>query len=159
MSLDVLTAKGKESITQESRMIRLFAKEFPSFEFVSTKKDKPAEVDGLMIKEKTIEAVIESKCRNASLEELRGNFNNEWLITYGKLVKGSQLSKSLCVPFVGFLYLLKSNSILSIRITDELGEFLPAIRLQRTETQATINGGSIIRGNAFISMAHAKVIQ
>jgi hypothetical protein len=40
MSLDVLTAKGKESITQELRMIRLFAKEYPSFEFVSTNRFK-----------------------------------------------------------------------------------------------------------------------
>ena len=159
MSLDIETPKGQESATQEVSMIQAINDLYPKFQFITTDKSKPANVDGVLTLDGQIKAVIESKCRSASLDELRGSFKNEWLVTYEKLTKGCALAKSLCVPFVGFLYLLKSESILSIQIADEYGVFLPSIRIVRTKTQATINGGSIVRANAFIHMANAKVIK
>lgn len=159
MSLDIATNKGQESATQEINMIQVIGDLYPKFQFITTDKSKPADVDGVLIHDGQIKAVVESKCRNASLDDLRGSFKNEWLVTYEKLTKGCALAKSLCVPFVGFLYLIKSESILSVQISDEHGVFLPSIRIDRTKTQATINGGLVVRANAFIHMANAKVIK
>jgi len=73
-----------------------------------------------------------------------------WLITMDKIMDGKKLSEMLCVPFVGFLYLIKDDIIMYWKITNSKGEFLFNFDIKRTKTQKTINGGEIIRTNAYL---------
>lgn len=155
MSLDINTPKGQISLQQEQEMLAIITKACPGFSTVQTPKWAAAEVDGLVVKGTAIAAIFESKCRDMTRDQL-SRFGDEWLVTFEKLQKGAAIARSLCVPFVGYLYLVPDKKVLSVRIADEQGNFLPKIRLERTETQATTNGGQTTRTNAYISMATAK---
>ena len=158
MSLDINTPKGQESLAQEQEMLDLLHKAFPLATFAQTPKDLPADVDGFAIMgANKVAAVFESKCRDMSRAQL-SKFGDEWLVTFEKIQKGAQIAKSLCVPLVGYLYLVPDKKVLMVRIADENGNFLPKIRIERTETQATTNGGQIVRTNAYIDVSGAKVV-
>ena len=73
-----------------------------------------------------------------------------WLVTWNKIMDGKKLSEMLCVPYIGFLYLINDNIIMYWKITDSNGEFLFNFDLKQTKTQKTINGGEIIRTNAYL---------
>ena len=155
MSLDIATPKGQISLKQEGEMLDILLGACPGIKVLQTPKDQPADVDGVIARAGSIIAVFESKCRELTRTQLR-NFGDEWLVTFEKLQKGALLAKSLCVPFIGYLYLVPDRRVLSVRIADDRGNFLPNIRIERTETQATTNGGQIIRTNAYIRMAGAR---
>jgi hypothetical protein len=155
MSLDIYTERGQVSLTQEGMLLCGFQSSFKDYYVVQTPKDEPSDIDGFLIKKGVIAAVFESKCRNATIAQMK-NWGNEWLVTYDKLIRGIEVSKSLCVPFIGMLYLVDSEVGLSVRIADKYGNIIPKIRLERTETQKTINGGKIIRTNAYIDISLAK---
>ena len=63
---------------------------------------------------------------------------------------GKRLSEMLRVPFIGFLYLIPDQIIMYWKITDKYGNFLFNFDVKNTRTQKTINGGSIIRTNAYL---------
>jgi hypothetical protein len=80
------------------------------------------------------------------------------LVTFDKLEKGKQIAKSLCVPFIGFLYLNQSDILLVQQISNHIG-YVPEIIIFQTTTQKNINGGQIIRSNAYIDMSNATVLK
>jgi hypothetical protein len=157
MTLDINTPKGQESLQQEQEMLQIIKRSAPAFEFAQTPKEASAEVDGIVMKDRTLIAVFESKCRNMSHKDLAGSFGNEWLITYEKLVKGASIARSFQIPFVGYLFLVPDKKVLSVVICNKNGDLIPKIRVERTETQKTINGGLVTRTNAYIDMETAKV--
>jgi hypothetical protein len=63
---------------------------------------------------------------------------------------GKRLSEMLRVPYIGFLYLIKDDIAMYWEITDKYGNFLFDFEVKNTRTQKTINGGSIIRTNAYL---------
>lgn len=155
-NLDILTPRGQESLNDERDIKRWFEATF-KLKYVETPKHRAALVDAVIIKDEVV-AVAETKCRyNTSLDDFKSNFKNEWLITWEKLSAGIKLSKDLAVPFYGFLYLVKSGSIMTIRVSDSSGNVVAPIRLETTTTQATINGGSANRTNAFVNMKEARI--
>jgi hypothetical protein len=127
---------------------------FPDSMFVNTPKRDSAKVDGFTIRGDQLTSCFESKCRRMTRRQL-AEWGNEWLVTYEKIQHGSHLAKTLCVPFYGFLYLVPDSTILIVKIADSTGDLLPRIRLERTETQRTINGGKIVRTNAYIDVSGA----
>lgn len=155
MSLDIATPAGQTALAQERALLRAVEVSFPAIRCVETKKDAPAKVDGFLVgKGGIVTGVFESKCRDLSREQLR-RFGDEWLITFEKIAAGADLARSLCVPFFGFLHLTPDGRGLALRITDEAGNFLPRIRLARTETQRTVNGGLAVRTNAYVNVEGA----
>ena len=56
----------------------------------------------------------------------------------------------LRVPYLGFLYLIKDKIIMYWKITDKYGNFLFDFDIKNTRTQKTINGGSVVRTNAYL---------
>lgn len=156
MTLDINTPRGQESLAQEQEMLEIIKRTAPTFEFAQTPKDQSADVDGIVLKDRTLVAVFESKCRNMSHSDLIG-FGNEWLITYEKLVKGASIARAFQIPFVGYLFLIPDKKVLSIILCNKNGDLIPKIRVERTETQKTCNGGLTTRTNAYISMETAKV--
>ena len=152
--LDINTERGQKSLKDERYLAEWFEDHF-GFEWVETPKDQPAAVDALAIKDKTIEVVIEVKCRyDMDIARLARN-NYEWLVTWDKVQKTMSIADALGVPSIGILYMVNSGEVL-IQQLSRNGLLIPNIRLATTETQATINGGIAVRVNAYIDMRNAK---
>ena len=151
--MDIRTAKGQQSLALEREMLsiirqRICNKHQKDSYLFETNKDSDARVDGVIIKNGELSGVFESKCRDMSLMELREY--GSWLITLDKIMDGKRVSELLRVPFIGFLYLIKDKIIMYWRITDNYGNFLLDFDIKNTRTQKTINGGSIVRANAYL---------
>lgn len=154
--MDILTPKGQTTVRQEEEAVAAFVARYPEFAYARTPKDKPSPVDAVLVKNGVVSAVVETKCRQLTALTLRGSFKSEWLVTGQKIEDGIQVAKSLCVPYVGFLYLVPDKVLLVAKIWD--GEYKLPIRWEKTETQATVNGGLAIRVNAFINMDGATTV-
>jgi hypothetical protein len=150
MNLDINTPKGQESLAQERLLLKSFGAVM-GCDIVETDKSQPAQIDGFLVKENTVVGVFESKCRKATVQ-LMQKWGSEWLLTHQKLMDGVDISKKLRVPFYGVIYLLDEPLGVFIKLTDNVGNLLPKIRVQETSTQATINGGTAVRANAFIDL-------
>lgn len=138
--------------------IQIFLGKYPSYDFIETPKDEPADIDGFIIRNGTLVSGVEVKCRMMTLEDLRGKYDNQWLITYDKIERGISVCRSLGVDFRGFLFLVPEQILLIVRIWDfKTGETV-GMELEETRTQATVNGGSIVRLNAYVDVSHATVI-
>tara|TARA_R100000963_G_C4638997_1_gene102744 strand:+ start:1032 stop:1514 length:483 start_codon:yes stop_codon:yes gene_type:complete len=151
--MDILTKKGQRSLEYEHIMLEKIrhniCKKHKDNSFIfETNKNTVAKVDGILIKDNQLSAIFESKCRNLSMMDLE-NYGS-WLITLDKIMDGKKLSEMLCVPFIGFLYLIKDDIVMYWKITDKNGDFLFNFDVKQTKTQKTINGGEIVRSNAFL---------
>jgi len=59
------------------------------------------------------------------------------------------------VPFILIVYLVDSQMVLGTEIATEDGELaIPDIEVKETRTQRSIEGGSVIRKNAYIDLIH-----
>ena len=157
--LDVNSPKGQESLEHELRAVQLWNSHYTDFTYVHTPKDGPALVDAVIVNNDTnVVAVVEQKSRNMSLEQLQ-NWNMEWLITLDKIEAGRYVGNALGVPYIGFLYLIPDDLLITQKISDKDGKWTCEFRTDTTETQETINGGKIVRLNAYIDVTGAKQIR
>lgn len=158
--MDILTEKGQVSLNDEQTLAKWLEKNF-SLKYIQTPKDTPALVDAIVTNKNSSEllGVAETKCRYdiASLEQFQANYKNEWLVTWSKVNNAINIATSMGVPCVGFLYLVKPKVLLTQKLSDNTGRLVVDVRLSTTSTQATINGGTALRTNAFINMAGAKI--
>jgi hypothetical protein len=153
--MDILTPKGQISRADERRAVEIFKFNYPDFHYVDTPKDSPAIIDAILIKDQSMYCAVETKCREISLEKFLGDFKGKWLVTYEKVEKARQMAVSLGIGLTGFLYLKKSDVLLVSQIADRDGLYKQRIYIEATETQKTINGGLIVRNNAYIDMTKA----
>jgi len=157
--MDILTPKGQKTLEDEEKARKIFEAHYPNFRYVPTPKNKPADVDAILVRDGVVAGVVETKCRyDFDLEKFRTTHQCRWLVTYDKLVRGADLSESLCVPFIGFLYIVKSN-VLLIKTLFQHGNWTVDIRVEDTQTQRTVNGDTIVRTNGFIDMGDARVLK
>lgn len=91
------------------------------------------------------------------MQQLRDDFKHEWLVTYAKIERARDIAKAFCVPLIGLLYLVDEPAFLCIRLANATGEFACPIRVERTETQATVNGGKALRDNAYIDVSQGTL--
>ena len=145
--MDILTKKGQKSLEYERIMLERISV-LTNVNIIETDKDMDAKVDGMISQDNQLTGIFESKCRNMSLMQLR-KFGS-WLVTFDKILDGRKLSQLLRVPFIGFLYLIPDEIIMYWKITDKYGNFLFDFDVKNTKTQKTINGGSIVRANAYL---------
>lgn len=155
-NLDINTPLGQESLKYENIMFDYIKKSW-NIEIIITNKENDAVCDGFLVKNNEIIAVFETKCRNLSLEKLESY--GSWLITYEKIKRCKLLSEYLKVPFIGFLYLIKDNLTMFWKVTDTDGNYLFDIDHYDSSTQKTINGGTVIRDNAYLSVSYGKFVQ
>lgn len=156
--MDILTPKGQITVQQEKDAIRSFLERYPDYSYVETPKDQPADIDGFICKGTTMISGVEVKCRMMSYHDLMNKYKAQWLITYDKIERGIAVCRSLGVDFRGFLYLVPEQILLVVRIWDcKTGETV-GMEIEETRTQATVNGGSIVRLNAYVDVSHATVI-
>lgn len=159
MRLGVLTKLGQEALEQERLGIGVFESHNPELTFISTPKDKPSRLDGVLVDASgVIKAIVEVKSRyGLTLEKFRRVFKDEWLLTYEKLANGAKVAELFHVPLVGFLYLVEDKTLLTIQLADAFGAYSVPFSVRKTETTRDINGGVTCRNNAFIPMQNAKV--
>jgi hypothetical protein len=159
MTLDINSEKGRETVRQESKMLK-YIEDCWGVTIIGTKKesdDADAVCDGFLVKNKEIVGLFESKCRKLSLEKL--NEYGTWLITHEKIKKCKLLSEYLRVPFLGFLYLLDDDKIMHWQITDKKGNYLFEFKHEVTPTRKTINGGTAMRDNAFLPVSEGHLVE
>ena len=150
--MDILTPKGQISVKDERRAVEIFHYHYPQFRYVDTPKDSPAIIDALIVKDGSIYAAVETKCRNTDTHEFYGRFKGQWLVTYEKIEKARQMAISLGIGLTGFLYLKQSDTLLVKQLVSTDGLFSQRLYIEATETQRTINGGLAVRNNAYIDM-------
>jgi Holliday junction resolvase len=157
--LDVNSPKGQESLEHELRAVELWQHHYSEFTYVHTPKSGSALVDAVIVDNDTnVVAVVEQKSRNMSLDQLQ-KWDMEWLVTYAKIEAGRTTAHALGVPFVGFLYLIPDDLLITKQLANNKGEWTCSFRKDFTETQETINGGKIVRENAYIDLTEAKHIR
>jgi hypothetical protein len=155
--LDILTPRGQQTLVDEAAAAAIWERANPGFAYITTPKDTASSIDAVLVRDGSIQAIAETKCRyGLTLDQFRGAFGGEWLVTMDKLVSASRLAAGLCVPLYGFLYLADEGVLLTQRITDSTGQFVVRLRCENTATQKTVNGGSVVRANAFIDMSQAR---
>jgi len=156
MGLDINTPKGQESLGHEHEARQQFLAAHPDCSYVETPKNEPGIVDAVIVRNNEIIAVIECKARNLTQSKL--NEFGTWLITWEKVQQGIKLGKDLCVPFIGFLWLIPEQTLLVIPISHKNGQLVNPITIEATTTQKTINGGTVERNNAYIPIKGARVV-
>jgi hypothetical protein len=158
-NLDVLTPRGTVSRQWEDRAVELWSSQWPDLKYVHTPKDKPAIVDALLIKNGAVVGVVETKCRpSLSLVDFKVTHNMRWLVTNEKLQKAQVIAAGLSVPLIGFLYMPEQDLLLYNSLWKPEKGWVVDIETKTTKTQATINGGTAWRENAYIDMTNSKMI-
>lgn len=159
MPLDIHTPLGADAIAQEELAIEIFHRYQAShgYTFKHTDKTKPVLFDGYIMNGETVRAIVESKCRyDTDYQEFRDRRKNVWLITESKLLRCCEIAASMNVPLYGFLYFVKCKTLLVMELADRRGRPREYKRA-KTESKATINGGTASRWNALINMDNARV--
>ena len=168
MNLDINTPRGQKSLRDEQVMLNSIAKKYGS-QVYQTPKEREAKCDGIIARNGEIRGIFESKCRynlyydfNTGKLDVEGKNGfrpcDSWLITYEKIELGAYLSKLLCVPFIGFLYIVNSGVVLTWKITDDVGNIIIDTNEAVTATQYSINGGTAVRKNAYLKLTDSKLL-
>jgi hypothetical protein len=154
--LDVNTPRGQQTLKDEDCAVAIFEQHHRQFIYVHTPKKEPGDIDGLIIApgDATLVCVVETKCRyDVTLEQFIERYAETWLVTFDKIIKGMKIAEALRVPFYGFLYIVQDRALLIKRLwTPEGGLDMARLVVRKTTTQATVNGGTATRDNAFVDM-------
>lgn len=153
--MDATTVRGREALRQAREALDA-VEQATGHRFVAFSDETPADVDGFISSQDVIVSLYEVKARDMSSEELSGRYNWEWLLTWDKLLRAATLSKSLHLPFTAVLYCTKDGVAFVKTLWDAQWNLRANIRVQQTNTQKTVNGGTASRANAFIDMRDAK---
>lgn len=147
------------TVRQEREAIRIFGDSFPEYKFTETPKERPADIDGVISLYGTMISGVEVKCRNMTMDTLVNEFNKKWLVTADKIDRCVNTCKSLGVDFRGFLFLVPEKTLMIVPIWSYEKGFICQIDREFTKTQCTVNGGTIVRENAYIHIENAKTIR
>ena len=154
--LDINTPKGQITLVNEKEMIERFAKRF-NLQVMETPKKLQAKCDGFFGRDNVIVSLFESKCREVTEEQFI-HFKT-WILTREKLIACRDIAAKLCVPFIGLVYLLPEKIIYWWELSDNEGNWKVNFESRFTKTQSNVNGGQIIRENAYIPIEYAKIIR
>lgn len=154
--LDCNTPEGQRWIEAQRQTLNVFIDHYPDLECAQTCTQGKAAVDALLSRAGTLVAIAEVKARAMTRETLQREFGT-YLITAQKIVDGQQLSRLLQVPYLVVVGLY--DAVMWWKVTDGDGVLQVKLTLQETQTQRSVNGGTVFRQNAFIDVATAHVIQ
>jgi hypothetical protein len=156
--MDVLTPAGQQTIQDELEAVFIWGQHHPDLIYCHTPKDRESPVDAVLTKSSRVCGVVETKCRyDMTVEQFFNEREGLWLVTFDKIINARQVALSLGVPLLGFLYIVQDKTLLVKKITDAYGKFLIDIDITNTTTQMTVNGGSIVRSNAYLDMKGCQV--
>lgn len=153
--LDINTPRGQATLLDEIAAAKIFESHRPGRRYINTPKDNRSDIDGLIVSRDTamLTSVVETKCRyDMTLEKFAEVYRREWLVTFDKIIRGIKVAEALRVPFGGFLYIVQSRALLTKCIWKPDTGFDVDLVVRKTKTQATINGGVVMRDNAFLNL-------
>jgi hypothetical protein len=155
--MDILTEKGQKTLIDEKVAIEIFLKNVSGYGIIETNKSKPSDFDFILTKDNETFAVAETKCRyDCDIHKFNSEYKSHWLITFDKLIKLKAICDSMKVDAIGFLYIVKSKSLL-VKTIIHNGDFVIDFNVKNTYTKKSINGGNTLRTNAYIDMTNAKI--
>jgi hypothetical protein len=158
MGLDILTERGKEMRAHEMRAAQIVEAQWWGCRYLFT--GITAVVDAVIMKDWCVSAVAETKSRpSMTLDQLRGAFRNEWLVTHSKVIGGARVADGLVVPYWGLLHLVPDDIVMRVKLYEPETGWLVPIRVANTKTKRTCNGGEAWRDNAFIDMSSADILR
>ena len=131
----------------------LFRSESKKIHFATTNDKSDADVDAVMWKGDIV-AVAEVKARNMTIAQLL-KFGS-YLVTFSKLQKLRNVSMSLRCRGILLVFLIPESKIVWWNICNSNGDWLCDTKVERTQTQATCNGGIAIRDNAYLPVSLMK---
>ena len=147
--------RSKQQVKKiEKRMFEYLAEHY-DLSFAMT--ENYARLDGVLMKDNKIHRIAEVKVRWMSLQRLK-DFGS-YLISYDKLEAGREASRAFCAPFVILLYLVDSDNICSIKMTNEKGQYITPFKKEVTRTNYDIDGGSVDRLNAYVQLDRLTIIK
>lgn len=152
--LDCLTPKGRQAIADARRGLDMIGRQY-----LETSQRGASRIDGFFLNDSRtiVTGVYEAKARDITLSVLKVEYKNEWLVTWDKIQCAIDVARSLSVPFYGVIYLTRDGICLRLRITNSAGDEIVPIRTDFTQTAKTVNGGQIVRENAFIDISSAEI--
>lgn len=158
--MDILTPRGQESRKWEDRAVEIWSSHYPNIIYASTDKDTPCVIDAVLVKNGNVIGVAEQKSRpGISFIDFIVTYEKRWLVTQQKLDDASKIARSLQTGLVGFLYFPSADVLLVKALFAHGKGWVADIRTKQTRTQATINGGSALRYNAYIDMTGALILR
>lgn len=158
--MDILTPRGQESRKWEDRAVQIWSSHYPDIIYASTDKDTPCVVDAVLVKNNNVVGVVEQKSRpGLSFVDFIVTYEKRWLVTQQKLDSASMIAQSLKTNLVGFLYFPTADVLIVKTLWKNSAGWVADIVTEQTRTQATINGGSALRYNAYIDMTGALIIR
>jgi hypothetical protein len=158
--MDILTKRGRETLDQVTDAINIWRRNLPTIQYIHTPADRPADFDGILVHNGRAAGIAEIKCRvSMSFDQFMGRYNAEWLVTFDKITRCMRAADAMQVPFLGMLYFPGQRILLYQSIYDPVDGLRTSMRVERSRTQATVNGGKIDRDNAYIDMSNAKRMQ
>jgi hypothetical protein len=154
MELDINTPKGQITLEQERKAIDRIKLKW-NVDIIETDKKEISCFDNIILKDNTIKAITEFKCRNMTMQQMR-DWGDSWLVTNQKIKDCTTVSGLMRVPFIGILYLVPEDLILYWKITNKYGKYLFPFEIKETKTQYSVNGGETVRENAYLSTKFSK---
>ena len=110
-------------------------------------------IDGVAYMNHEITHIIEFKSRYESWDSMM--HYGTYLISWDKIQNGMTMAKMMRVPFILIVYLVQSDMVLGVELATEDGTLaIPDIEVKETRTQRSIEGGSVMRKNAYIDLIH-----
>lgn len=155
--MDVDTPTGQRFDALEARVCAALGRKW---QCEAIKLGKGATVDRLFLKKSNNEAlgVAEVKCRDITLAQLE-SFGS-YLISWRKIKGLMNIAALFGVPTGVIMHPMRERPpcVLYFPVADAWGEPLWRGTVEETETQATCNGGTAQRENAYIDLSLAKKI-
>jgi len=153
VTLACLTPKGREAIERQLDIARRCGTIWCAGA-VATPSHREAGIDVLFHRADALVAVAEVKWRpNLTLEQLHGF--GSYLVTFEKINGLRIAGRDLCVSSLLIVGLV--DAIVYWPIADGDGNWLPSMTIQKTTTQATVNGGVATRANAYLTLTHMRI--
>ena len=151
----------QETFKTEQKAYTLFRHYYPSYTLIETDKDKTATVDAIIVRDGTMDAVVETKTRNTmTLEQLQGPYNNQVLMLKSKIDNGRRLAQLLKTKFVVFYYLKADNVLLSIPVSDHNGKLLTNIEyVEKVLGHTSISAETSKQWCIMLDASNAKIIK
>ena len=109
-----------------------------------------AHSDRIFFRDGACKCIAEIKSRNMSMEKLR-DFGT-YLISNSKLEYGEEMSRMTGIPFYVFVRLIPDDLIVYWNVFNRHGKSRFLYKTETTTTQATCEGGTAERENAFLPL-------
>lgn len=152
-TLDCATPVGQRWIAAQRVIVHRCAHAW-GLEAIQTPPDHESPVDVFFVRDGMLAYVAEVKARNMTLAQLQ-EFGS-YLVTKAKIQRGRDIALDLCVPYRLIVGL--HDAICWWMVVDGAGSWRVRARTAHTATQATCNGGSVMREHAYLSLRGMNVI-